>query len=88
MDEIDIVSEGQMEREIMMDQIRMVEIDEMPNYKNFNLKLDKEGDLKINDSDELSHVSSEDSEDVDREEEAEQWATDSKDNCTWNVYLN
>lgn len=61
-DEIDIMSEGQMEREIMMDQIRMVEIDAMPHYaKEYNLQIDKERKLDINDSKSLSDVSSEDS---------------------------
>ena len=69
-DEIDILSEGAMEREIMMDQIQMVEINQMENYKNYTLQVDNTVDLKINDSDELDSVSSEDSDvDLDKEDE-------------------
>lgn len=50
-----------MAREIMMDRIRMVEVDQMDQYKKYTLNLDKNTNLKINDSDELSQVSSEDS---------------------------
>lgn len=57
-----------MEREIMMDQIHMVEVNKMENYKNYTLQIDNTVNLKINDSDELDSVSSEDS-DVDLEKE-------------------
>ena len=59
-DEIDILSEGAMEREIMMDQIRLVEVDRMENFKQYNLRIDNTRNLNINDSDELSDVSSDD----------------------------
>lgn len=69
-DEIDILSEGAMEREIMMDQIHMVEVNKMENYKNYTLQIDNTVNLKINDSDELDSVSSEDSDvDLDKEDE-------------------
>ena len=69
-DEIDILSEGAMEREIMMDQIHMVEVNKMENYKNYTLQIDNTVNLKINDSDELEEVSSEDSNmDLDKEDE-------------------
>jgi len=59
-DEIDILSEGAMEREIMMDQIRLVEVDRMENFKQYNLRIDNTRNLNINDSDELEDVSSDD----------------------------
>lgn len=72
-DEIDQLSEGAVEREIMMDRIQMVEVDQMEQYKKYTLKLDKTANLKINDSDELSQVSSEDSGEIpDKEEEEAQ----------------
>ena len=59
-----------MEREIMMDQIHMVEVNKMENYKNYTLQIDNTVNLKINDSDELDSVSSEDSDvDLDKEDE-------------------
>lgn len=70
-DEIDILSEGQMERDVMMEQIRMVEVDSMPMYKDFNLRIDDTQKLDINDSDELEDVSSEDSEVSDDDKDAE-----------------
>ena len=51
----------------MMDQIRMVDVDQMPNYQSYNLQIDDNKKLDINDSDELEDVSSEDS----QEEEAD-----------------
>ena len=66
-DEIDKLSEGAVEREIMMDQIRMVEVDKMDEYKKYTLKLDNDTNLKINDSDELESVSSEDSGEPDKD---------------------
>ena len=45
----------------------------MEQYKKYTLKLDKTANLKINDSDELSQVSSEDSGEIpDKEEEEAQ----------------
>ena len=58
-DEIDIPSEGALEREIMMDHIKMVEIEEMENYKKYNLRMDDQSQLKLNESDEIEGVSSE-----------------------------
>ena len=73
-DEIDIDSEGAMDREIMMDQIRMVEVDDMDQYKKYTLPLDKTTNLKINDSDELNEVSSDDSGEIpDKEDDEEKW---------------
>ena len=63
-DEIDILSEGAMERENMMDQIRMVEVADMENYKLYNLQIDNNRDLNINDSDELEDVSSDDEQEI------------------------
>lgn len=40
MDEIDIISEGAMEREIMMDQIRMAEMHKLQKYNEINLRID------------------------------------------------
>ena len=71
-DEIDKLSEGAFEREIMMDQIRMVEVDKMDEYKKYTLKLDNNTSLKINDSDELESVSSEDSGEPDKDIEDDQ----------------
>ena len=71
-DEIDKLSEGALEREIMMDQIRMVEVDKMDEYKKYTLKLDNNTSLKINDSDELESVSSEDSGEPDKDIEDDQ----------------
>ena len=71
-DEIDKLSEGAVEREIMMDQIRMVEVDKMDEYKKYTLKLDNNTSLKINDSDELESVSSEDSGEPDKDIEDDQ----------------
>ena len=72
-DEIDKLSEGAVEREIMMDQLRMGEVDKMEEYKKYTLKLDNQTNLKINDSDELESVSSEDSGEPDKEVEDDQW---------------
>ena len=52
----------------MMEQIRMVEVDEMVNYKNYNLVVDKSRQLDINDSDEVP-VSSENSDGSDKGED-------------------
>jgi hypothetical protein len=52
-DEIDIMSEGEMEREIMMDQIRMGEIGDMEEYQKYNLQVEDMRDLDMQDSDEL-----------------------------------
>ena len=71
-DEIDKLSEGAVEREIMMDQIRMVEVDKMSEYKKYTLKLDNNTSLKINDSDELESISSEDSGEPDKDVEDDQ----------------
>ena len=71
-DEIDKLSEGAVEREIMMDQIRMVEVDKMDEYKKYTLKLDNNTNLKINDSDELESISSEDSGEPDKDIEDDQ----------------
>jgi len=70
-DEIDQMSDGAMEREIMMDQIRMVEVDKMDEYKKYTLKLDNNTSLKINDSDELESVSSDESGEPDKDVEDE-----------------
>ena len=71
-DEIDKLSEGALEREIMMDQIRMVEVDKMEEYKKYTLKLDNNTSLKINDSDELDSVTSDESGEPDKDFEDEQ----------------
>ena len=48
----------------------MVEVNKMENYKNYTLQIDNTVNLKINDSDELEEVSSEDSNmDLDKEDE-------------------
>lgn len=39
----------------------MVEVDQMENYQKFNVRIDDNKNLKINDSDELDSISSEDS---------------------------
>lgn len=70
-DEIDRMSDGAVEREIMMDQIRMVEVDKMDEYKKYTLKLDNNTSLKINDSDELESVSSDESGEPDKDVEDE-----------------
>lgn len=70
-DEIDAMSEGAVEREIMMDQLRMGKVDDMDEYKKYTLKLDNNTSLKINDSDELSEVSSDESGEPDKEVEDE-----------------
>ena len=57
-----------MEREIMMDNIKMAEVDKMENYKNYVLRIDNTQKLNINDSDELEDVSSEDDEAGDKED--------------------
>lgn len=57
-----------MEREIMMDNIKMAEVDKMENYKNYVLRIDNTQQLNINDSDELEDVSSEDSEAGDKDD--------------------
>lgn len=57
-----------MEREIMMDNIKMAEVDKMENYKNYVLRIDNTHKLNINDSDELEEVSSEDDEAGDKED--------------------
>ena len=63
-----------MEREIMMDQIHMVEVNKMENYKNYTLQIDNTVNLKINDSDELDSVSSEDSDvDLEKEDDEANW---------------
>ena len=62
------MSEGAMEREIMMDNIKMAEVDKMENYKNYVLRIDNTQKLNINDSDELEDVSSEDDEAGDKED--------------------
>ena len=69
MDEIDILSEGAMEREIMMEHIRMANLDQMQEYKKFNLQSDNMGVLNINDSNELEEISSDSGEDQPDEEE-------------------
>ena len=53
-----------MEREIMMDQIRMGEIDKMENYKRYNLRVDNVENLNIDDNDEFNNISSDDSQDA------------------------
>ena len=74
-----------MEREIMMDQIHMVEVNKMENYKNYTLQIDNTVNLKINDSDELDSVSSEDSDvDLDKEDEEANW----RDIKNWNSSKN
>lgn len=60
-DEIDILSEGAMEREIMMDQIRMGDIRYMEHFNKYNLHVRNARKLNINDSNSLSDVSSDDS---------------------------
>ena len=45
----------------------MVEVDKMDEYKKYTLKLDNDTNLKINDSDELESVSSEDSGEPDKD---------------------
>jgi hypothetical protein len=71
-DELDKLSEGNENREILMDQIRMVEVDKMGEYNKFQLPVDSNTNLKINDSDELESVSSEDSGEPDKELEDDQ----------------
>ena len=44
----------------------------MEQYKKYTLKLDKTANLKINDSDDLSQVSSEDSREIPDKEEADE----------------
>lgn len=66
------MSEGEDKREVMMDQIRMVEVNEMQEYKKFQLPVDSKTNLKINDSDELEDVSSEDSGEPDKEVDDDQ----------------
>ena len=70
-DEIDIMSEGAMEREIMMDQIRMGEIGEMQQYQKYNLHVENMRDLDMQDSDELQDVSSENSDEAADKDEDE-----------------
>ena len=85
LDEIDIQSEGAMEREEMMNQIKMVEVNNMENYKGYTLQIDNTMPLKINDSDELDSVSSEDSDlDLDKEDEEANW----RDIKKWNSFKN
>ena len=74
-----------MEREIMMDQIHMVEVNKMENYKNYTLQIDNTVNLKINDSDELDSVSSEDSDvDLEKEDDEANW----RDIKNWNSSKN
>ena len=74
-----------MEREIMMDQIHMVEVNKMENYKNYTLQIDNTVNLKINDSDELDSVSSEDSDvDLEKEDDEANW----RDIKKWNSSKN
>ena len=62
-DDIDgIESEGEAERQMMMSQIRMVEVDNMEVYNQYNVRIDDNQKLDINDSNELDDVSSEGSE--------------------------
>lgn len=51
-----------MEREIMMDQIRMGDIDDMKHYKQYNLRVENVNDLNIDDENEhLKEISSDES---------------------------
>ena len=51
-----------MEREIMMVQIRMGDIDDMKHYKQYNLRVENVNDLNIDDENEhLKEISSDES---------------------------
>lgn len=70
-DELDVESEGQNDREMMMDQIKMVSIDEMPMYKDYNVRIDENNKLNISESGDLEDVSSEDSDDSAEDKDVE-----------------
>jgi len=56
---------------MMMDQIKMVSIDEMPMYKDYNVRIDENNKLNISESGDLEDVSSEDSDDSAEDKDVE-----------------
>ena len=68
-DDIDLLSEGAMEREIMMDQIKSSDIFTLEEFNKYNLTVQNAKNLEINESNDLSEVSSDDSGDNEPEED-------------------